>query len=60
MQAIQESNEHVGSVKRLFDKVEAENKIYYEMELAKVKATHAVAYALLAVANAVVGRTPSG
>ena len=56
MQAIQESNEHLNKAVEAFLKVkepDAETVAYHEANLALVKGYQAMAYALLAVANAI-------
>ena len=61
MQAIQESNEHLKSAIDAMAKVkepDAETIAYHEANLALVKSNQAMAHALLAVAEAIIGRIP--
>ena len=59
MQAIQESNEHLKKAIESFGQVkepDAETVAYHEANLALVKGYQAMAYALLAVADALLKR----
>jgi len=62
MQAIRESNEHLKKATEAFEKVkepDAETVAYHEASLALVKSNQAMAYALRAVAEAIIGRVPA-
>lgn len=52
MQAITESNEHVETVQNLLSEINNVDTAFLEAQLAETKATQAVAYALLTVAEA--------
>ena len=52
MQAIQESEKLIKEIVRRYPEMDEEEQIFYKMEMAKVHAMHGLAYALLAVANA--------
>ena len=53
MQAIQESQKLINEVVKFYPEMNEEDRAYYKMEMAKVHATHGLAYALLAVAEAI-------
>ena len=53
MQSIQESKKLANEVLKVYPDMDKEDRVYYKMEMAKVHAVHGLAYALLAVAEAV-------
>ena len=52
MQAIQESEKLLKEVGLFYPKMNEDDRVYYKMEMAKVHAMHGLAYALLAMADA--------
>ena len=52
MQSIQESQKLINEIVRRYPEMDKEDQLYYKMHMAEVHAMHGLAFALLAIADA--------